>query len=232
MLGGRATVQRTATYEVGYRREHGSRTYRVAVFKDSITNAGLSASGAGEFLESGDLLPDLFTSGAVFNAGAYSSLGYMAAVTQRVNENMEVSLIYSSGGALVGGDDSSEVADAGALRSKIHRGQRRAVTTEVSATVPGSGTHVVGSYQWADRRAATAAHFYLTQRMRSEAGLNFYVRQPIPTGGPMFPVRMELTADLRNLLAQGYLPFTTPAGSRVILMNTPRTVRGGLSFIF
>ena len=44
-------------------------------------------------------------------------------------------------------------------------------------------------------------------------------------------VRMEATADLRNLLAQGYLPLGGTAG-RSVLTNSPRLVRGGLNFIF
>jgi len=45
------------------------------------------------------------------------------------------------------------------------------------------------------------------------------------------PWRIEATADLRNLLAQGYLPLGG-SGSRAILTNSPRLVRGGLNFIF
>ena len=48
----------------------------------------------------------------------------------------------------------------------------------------------------------------------------------------MLPVRMEASADLRNLLAEGYLPFSMSDGRQVLLMHTPRSFRGGLSFIF
>jgi hypothetical protein len=43
---------------------------------------------------------------------------------------------------------------------------------------------------------------------------------------------MEATADLRNLLAQGYLPLALPNGQQLLLVETPRSFRGGLSFIF
>ena len=77
----------------------------------------------------------------------------------------------------------------------------------------------------------TPAHYYATQRMRSEAGLNVSLRQPIPAFSGL-PVRMEASADLRNLLAEGYLPFSLSDGRQVVLMHTPRSFRGGLSFIF
>jgi hypothetical protein len=43
---------------------------------------------------------------------------------------------------------------------------------------------------------------------------------------------VELTADLRNLMAQGYLPLGTSDGQRILLVETPRAFRGGLNFIF
>jgi hypothetical protein len=43
---------------------------------------------------------------------------------------------------------------------------------------------------------------------------------------------MEATADLRNLLAQGYIPVALPDGQHLLLVHTPRSVRGGLNFRF
>ena len=48
----------------------------------------------------------------------------------------------------------------------------------------------------------------------------------------MIPVRMEASAEMRNLLAEGYMPFAMRDGRQVLLMHTPRSFRGGLSFIF
>jgi hypothetical protein len=43
---------------------------------------------------------------------------------------------------------------------------------------------------------------------------------------------MEASAELRNLLAQGYLPLTTSGGDQFLLINTPRSIRGGIAFVF
>ena len=43
-------------------------------------------------------------------------------------------------------------------------------------------------------------------------------------------IRLEATADLRNLLAQGYLTLNTVGGQQLILVENPRSVRGGLSY--
>ena len=73
-------------------------------------------------------------------------------------------------------------------------------------------------------------HFYLTQDIYLGAGLNVLVRQPIPSLFGM-PGRLEATAEVRNGLAQGYLPIVE-GGQHVTLMESPRALRGGLSFIF
>ncbi len=43
--------------------------------------------------------------------------------------------------------------------------------------------------------------------------------------------RREATAELRSGLGQGYLPITE-GGQHVLLIQSPRALRGGLSFIF
>jgi hypothetical protein len=118
------------------------------------------------------------------------------------------------------------------LRSMIRAGRKTAATGRVNATSPWSGTHMIASYQWTDgNRWAMPGHLYSTQAGRPMPGLNLYIRQPIPRMGAL-PWRMEATADLRNLLAQGYIPLGMVGGQRVLLVESPRSFRGGVSFIF
>ena len=93
-----------------------------------------------------------------------------------------------------------------------------------------SGTRVITSYGWNDFSALLPAHLSLTGKSYQDMGWNVYVRQPLP-GFPGMRGRLEATAELRNLLAQGYLPITAE-GRKAVLTNSPRAVRGGLSFIF
>ena len=74
-------------------------------------------------------------------------------------------------------------------------------------------------------------HLFLTQSLAAEPGVNISIRQPLPSVGGV-PGRFEATAELRNMLEQGYLPVTTSDGRALVLTNAPRAVRGGLSFIF
>jgi len=224
-------VQQAKSFEAGYHRTIGSRTFSTAVFRESVSDAALTISGSDGTFPAWDVLPDLFSNSSVFNAGGYRSLGYMASVAQRLGDNLKVEVMYSTGGALVADRTEIEGDSPDDLRSMIHTGRRRAVTSQVSGTIPWSGLKFLAGYQWTDHRSVTPAHFYATQRARPEAGLNIQVRQPIPTGS-FLPVRIEASADLRNLLAEGYLPFSLSDGRQVQLMHTPRSFRGGLSFIF
>ena len=180
---------------------------------------------------SSDLLPDLMSGNYTFNGGDYHTMGYTAAVTQAIGQHFSGTLMYGSVGALT--VDSKELAsqDPDDLRSMIRASRRHAATARISATSPWTGTHMIASYQWTDHRMASPGHLYSTQMMHPEPGLNLYFRQPIPVFSGL-PWRMEATADLRNLLAQGYLPLSVVGGRRMLLMQTPRMFRGGLSFIF
>jgi hypothetical protein len=92
---------------------------------------------------------------------------------------------------------------------------------------------VVTSYGWTDFRTLMPAHVSLTDQSNQDSGWNVYIRQPLPALPGMFGSfgRFEASAELRNLLAQGYLPVIVN-DQRAILTNSPRSLRGGLSFIF
>jgi hypothetical protein len=228
---GRAKVQRGEDLEIGYSRKEGSRTYRVSAYRERVSNAALTIVAPGGLYIGGDILPDLFSSSSIFDAGNYQTLGYTASVTQNLGDNFKLTALYGSVGVLVPQSDQLSTDNPEELRSLIHASRRNAVTTRGSGTVTRSGTHFIASYQWMEQGAITPAHMYSTQSVRPEPGLNIYVRQPIPTFFSL-PWRMEASADLRNLLAQGYLPMSFADGRRLLLVQTPRSFRGGLSFIF
>lgn len=225
-------VQRGQDIEVGYSHKAGSRTYRVSAYSERVNNAALTIVAPGGFYSAGDILPDLFSNSSVFDAGNYQSIGYTAGVTQNLGDKFSVSAMYGSVGAL--GPQTGQLASNSPdeLRSAIRAEQRNAVTTRCSGTLSRkSGTYFIASYGWMDARTVTPGHIYSTDTMRPEAGLNIYFRQPIPSFFQL-PWRMEASADLRNLAAQGYLPMSAADGQRVLLVETPRSFRGGLRFIF
>ena len=82
-----AYVQRTQTFEVGYRYVKGSRTYTVGAYRETVANGALTMSAPSDFYDGGDLLPELSSNSSVFNIGNYSRMGYMASVSQTLDEN-------------------------------------------------------------------------------------------------------------------------------------------------
>ncbi len=229
LLDGRTKIQRGVEYEAVYVRRSGSRTYRASVYRQDISNAAVTMSGSAGYFSGGDVLPDLFSNSAILNAGTFQSTGVAISATQNFGNNASVTAIYGDAGALTTSKDELVSHSPDELRAMIREGRRQTLATRFNATVPHSGTHLVASYQWTgDRRALMAGNLYSTAGMQPLPGMNIYVRQPIPGFGG----RVEATADIRNILAQGYLPLTTADGQRILLVQNPRSVRGGLSFTF
>ena len=113
----------------------------------------------------------------------------------------------------------------------IEMTHRQALALRTSGTVKCTGTRFVASYEWTGYRSAMPAPLFSTESARPEPGFNVVIRQPIPSI-PGMPGRIEASAELRNLLAQGYLPLSMPGGQQLLLVNTPRSIRGGLAFVF
>jgi hypothetical protein len=228
---GRSTIQRGQDYEVSYKRKAGSRSFRVSAYRDVVTNAALTVVGPAGLLSSPDILPDLFSNSSTFNAGNFESFGYSTSFTQNVGDHLSGTVIYGSTGGLTARDSGLSGNGAGELRDLIQPGRAQTATARFSATLPKTGTHMIASYQWTgDRRFTMPGDIYSTEDVRCQPGLNVRIRQPIP-GPSVLPWRMEATADLRNLLATGYVPIG-PAGQQVLVVEAPRAIRGGLSFIF
>jgi hypothetical protein len=227
----RAEVQRGEDLETGYSRTMGSRKFGVTAYHESIDNLALTISAPDGFLPVGDILPDFFSGTSMFNAGNFSSMGFIATATQDVGDHVSATVMYGSTGALTADRSEPVSGNPDDLRAMIHAGRQQSVTFRVVADSPHSGTHIAASYQVADGRFGVPEPIYSTGSLRPQPGLNVYFRQAIPVLQGL-PWRMELTADIRNLLQQGYLPLSTMSGSQLVLMENPRMFRGGLSFIF
>jgi hypothetical protein len=231
LRNGRAKVQRTGSLELAYRRTVGSRTFGLAGYQETVRNAALTMVAPAGSVPPSEYLPDLLSNSAVFNAGDYVSAGYMASVTQSLLDHLNVTLAGGSGNALIPGRGELQGDRPDELRAMLRRGQRRWVALVASGSIARIGTQCTASYRWSDGRSLTAGHLYLTQTLRPDVGWNIYIRQPMPAF-PGLRGRLEATADLRNLLAEGYLPLATAEGGRVLLLHTPRSLRGGFAFVF
>jgi hypothetical protein len=231
LRNGAAQVQRTQNMELAYSVDVGVRTFTIGVYREIVGNAALTMSAPEGFRFGGDLLPDLSSNSSVFNIGGFRRSGYTASVTQSFGDDYSATIAYGRGGVLSTDGGTLGTSNPNELRAMIRREQRHWLRGRVSGIVPGSQTRFATSYEWTDHSSLTPGHVFLTQNIFPETGLNLRLRQPLP-GLSSLPGRLEASAELRNMLAQGYLPITTADGRRLVLANSPRAVRGGLSFIF
>ena len=223
------TVERTQNLEIGYERVAGSRTYSLAAYDETVSNASFMLSGPADFIPAADLLPDLGSRSNIFNIGSFHRTGYSAGVKQTLGDRAEVSVMAGRTGALTAPGTEGSYTDSQTLRAGIGQAQRAWVTIRVAGTMPRAGTRVAANYGWTDFRVLMPVHLFVTQAGTQDIGVNVHISQPLPL--IRMPWRMEATADVRNLLAQGYLPLGG-AGAHSVLTNAPRLVRGGLNFIF
>jgi hypothetical protein len=225
---GATRVQRGDDYEIGLTQKFGSREYRIAAYNERVSNTSLMIANPEAVPFAGELMPDLFSNSALFNAGVFENTGYMASVTQNLGDNYRVSATWGSLG-VIEAHPNGLIESADDLLRAIGAGNRQAVTVRASGTVHQTRTRFVTSYQWANYRSAMPGPQYSTGSSRPEPGFNVMLKQPIPS---LFGWHVEASAEVRNLLAQGYLPLMMADGQQLLLVNTPRTFRGGLAFVF
>ncbi len=231
LRNGRTRLQRSQTFELSYARVHGSRTFRAGFFQDAVSDMALTLAGADGGGLTGDVLPDFNSASGVFNIGNLRRAGFTAQASQRFGDWATLSLQFDRQGALRTDQHAMATADPDEIRKSIRRQLQNAVSTRLSGVIPHAGTRYSASYQWTDYRSLTPGHVFLTNLDSPLAGLNIAIRQSLPA--PSFlGSRMEISAEMRNLLAQGYLPIQTPDGRRILLIHTPRAVRGGVAFFF
>lgn len=230
LRGGHAEIQRAHQMEVGYQKRVGPATFSANGYSETVSNAALMMSSASGLILTGDVLPDIASESNVVNAGGYHRYGYALSVARNFGDHLEIGTSYGSTGALTI-NSSREALSVDDVRSQIRTAQREWAAARISTTLPVTGTQIAASYQWIDTNALVPAHVYLTQTGDPGPGFNIRVRQPIPVFGGARG-HLEATAELQNLLAQGYLSVMTANEKRALLTESPRAVRGGLSFIF
>ena len=224
---GMLALQRARTYEVGYTKVAGSRTYAVSGFSEDVNDGRLNVAGNFSPLLASNILTDSLSRTSVYDVGRYRRTGYTSSVTQRLNGHWEAGLAYGRMGAF-----QAQLPDHAAAGQPLLR-QHNANTASASlrGVVPRIGTTLKADYGWVDSGTVVPIHIFTSQRTSAAPGFNIYVRQPVPLFLGL-PGRLEITADLRNLLSQGYLPLNIAGGRQMLIVQAPQSVRGGLNFIF
>jgi hypothetical protein len=183
----------------------------------------LAVFGRGSDLPAQDYFQDIFSSAFAYDGGASSSWGGRLAYRERLSDDLEITAVYSMGGALAPGATTDAI-----LRDSLRMASRQSAGANVSAKIPRLGGRVTAGYKWISGPAVTRVDSYGESLYQMDPYLHVSLRQQLPKFGPG---RWEAIADCDNLLAQGYVTMNTREG-QLVLVPAFRTFRGGLSLQF
>ena len=220
-------LERAHHQELSVSRRIGKNNFQVAVFSDRVANTALV--GTGEVSAAGGfLLPDVYSGTFTYAGNTLHSHGVRLVLQRKLSSDLTATLDYACGDVLDLAKPDVELQDAGQWITTQHR---QALAGKLSGTVHRSHTRWIASYRWVDGPALTPVDMFNASPGQSDPFLNLVVRQPIPTMG-FLPAHMEALIDVRNLLAQGYVPVMGQDGQTVYLVQAARSVRGGVTITF
>ncbi len=218
-------VERARHQEVSVSQRIGKNNMQVAFYADRVADPVLT--GVGDVSGSGDVLPDLYAGTFSYQGNDFQTSGVRAVLQRKLTSDLTATLDYAYGGALDLVRPDVQLQDA---RDYIRAERRQAVAAKFSGTFPRSKTRWIASYRYTGGHTLTPVDLFNTSAGQSDPYLNLFVRQPIPAN--FLAGHMEILVDLRNLLAQGYVPVMGQDGRTLYLVQSPRSVRGGVAFSF
>ncbi len=227
LVGWTPQLEHARHHEVSVSRKVGKNTFEVAAYSDHLAHAALTGVGVPD-ATGGDFLPDVYSGTFTYNAGDLDTHGVRVVAERRLAPDFTGTLDYAYGGVL---DLEQAAGHWSTVRSSMHSEYRHTLAAKLSGRLPGSRTRWIASYKWMSGEALTPVDLFNVSAGQSDPYLNFFVRQPLPCGRFM-PGKMEAVVELRNLLAQGYIPVMGQDGRTVYLVQSARAVRGGLAFTF
>jgi hypothetical protein len=227
MVDGDPLLENAHHHEVSLSERMGNSKLQLAYYRDRVKDPALLGVGTiGTY--TGDILPDPYSGTFSYNGGELQAQGVRFVFQQRVSNNLTATLDYAYGGVL-------ELEQPGiswtAVHDNIASAWRHSAALKLNGFVPRTHTKWIASYRWTSGQALAPVDMFNASAGQTDPFFNLFIRQPLPRFHGM-PGSMEAIIDVRNLLAQGYVPVIGPDGQTVYLVQSARSVRGGLAFTF
>lgn len=220
-------VENARHQEVSISRRVGEYSIQLAGFHDRISNTVLV--GAGEVTAAGGfLLPDLYSGTFNYTGDNLDTSGFRLVLERKFCSDLTGTLDYALGGAL---DLTKPDVNIQQAQQWISTERHHALAAKLTGRIPRSHTRWIASYRWVNGPALTPVDMFNASAGQSDPYLNLFIRQPIPTLG-FLPAHMDAIVDVRNLLAQGYVPVVGQDGQTVYLVQAARAIRGGVAITF
>ncbi len=199
---------------------------QLAYYNDRVRDPALL--GVGNIDNAVDVLPDVYSGTFSYNAGELRAQGVRFVYKHKVNENLSATIDYSYGGVL---ELASPNINWDYVGGSLYHGWRHSAALKLNGTLPGCHGKWIASYRWTSGQTLVPVDMFNASAGQTDPYFNLFFRQPLPHFHGM-PGNMEALIDVRNLLAQGYVPVIGPDGNTVYLVQSARSVRGGLAFTF
>jgi len=196
----------------------------ISTFLDRVTGTGypfvaiLKNPGAANLEYA--VLPDEFN----------DSNGFRFRMTRQWTRSISTSVlyIYGSGTEIDAPDDMFGTLDnwAGSLKRRFFN----TFSTSFDTSIPETGTDISAVYRKTTGNSLLPMDPYSNYYNLGNDSLSVFVRQSIPLFSSSMG-KWEAILDIRNILNQGVSVYQTPTGD-LILVRSPRSFRGGISFRF
>ena len=227
MTGFSPAIEKAHHQEIALSHREGKTSMQAALYMDRMIDPALT--GVGEFSSpNSEVLPDIYSGTFTYQGRDLETRGMRLVLERKLTSDISATLNYSYGGVLdlAKGETTLEnVRDQSVVRN------RQALAAKLSGITPGTKTHWIASYGWTSGRALTPVDMFNASAGQCDPFLDVFFRQPMP-GTSSLPGHMDVVVELRNLLAQGYVPVFGQDGRTVYLVQSARAVRGGVAFSF
>ena len=220
-----AALEHAHHQELALSRRLGRTNLQVAAFFDQVRNPALTGVGEAS-TDNGMVLPDIYSETFTYQGNDLKTQGLRVVMQQKITGNITSTLDLAIGGVLSLENPNATLENA---QQFIGTRNRHTAAEKISGVLPKTKTRWIASYRWIDGPALTPVDMFNASPGQAAPYLNIYIRQPVPL---VLPGHVEVVVDLRNLLAQGYVPVLDQDGRTVYLVQSARAVRGGLNFTF
>jgi hypothetical protein len=226
-----AQLENAHHQEISISQRIGASSFQLAGFSDRIRNLALIGLGDDPNDDaSGALLADPYSQSFSYFGNGLSTGGVRAVAERNFSALLKGTLDVAYGGTLA--LDGSQPVVLGRMAPEFAHRRQVAVATKLAGRVPKTRTSWLASYKWnSGSRVLTPVDEFNGSAGEADPYLNVFIRQPLPAPG-FLPGQMEALVDLRNLLAQGYVPVLGQDGHTLYLVQSARSIRGGLAFNF
>ena len=210
--------------EISISHRIGKNNIQLAGYSDRVADPALLGTGQITAV-SGFILPDASSGTFTYTGNPLNTGGLRVVLQRKFSSDLTATLDYAYGGVL---DLTRSDVELQSAQPWIVAQHRHSLAGKLNGTLPHTHTRWIASYRWVNGPAITPVDMFNASPGQSDPFLNLFVRQPIPMMGG----HMEAIIDVRNLLAQGYVPVLAQDGQTVYLVQAARSVRGGVSFNF